>query len=95
MLQVGDLVRIKDRDKIEQDGLVTTDGAKCHLSFNDDGMKRFCGSMRQIRNRRERIVRIVEDECYRYQTIYEINGCADFVWAEEWLVPIGGDLIVE
>lgn len=95
MLQVGDFVRVKDRDKIEQDGLATTDGGKCQLSFNDDGMKRFCGSMRLIKNRRDRIVRVVEDARYHYQTIYEIDDCIEYVWAEEWLVPIGGDLIVK
>lgn len=95
MLDVGDVVRVKDRNKIEEDGLSTTIGGKCHLTFNDEGMSRYCGKILQITLRAERVVRVTEEARYHYQTIYNIQGCSDYVWAEEWLEPIGGDLFVE
>jgi len=95
MLEVGDIVRIKDRDEIKEDGLLTTDGGKCHLTFNDNGMSRYCGQILRITRRAERAVRITIETGYIFQTIYDIQGCSTYVWAEEWLIPIGGDLIVD
>lgn len=95
MLEVGDLVLIKDRDEIKEDGLATTDGGTCHLFFNDDGMSRYCGKILQITRRADRVVRISEGARYTYQTIYDVKGCSTYVWAEEWLIHIGGDLFVD
>lgn len=95
MLEVGDIVRIKDQDEIKEDCLATTDGNKCHLTFNNVGMSEYCGRVLSITLRQDRIVKIIEDSRFRYQTIYQIYGCDDYVWAEEWLIPIGGDLIVD
>lgn len=95
MLEVGDTVRIKDRDEIKEDCLATTDGGKCHLFFNDDGMSKYCGKVLQITRRADRAIRMLDSERYTYQTIYDVQGCSIYVWAEEWLEPIGGDLLVE
>lgn len=95
MLEVGDIVRVKDRNQIRQDCLATTDGGKCHLFFNDDGMSGYCGKVLQITRRADRVVRMSDGEHYLYQTIYDLQGCSTYVWAEEWLIPIGGDLIVD
>lgn len=95
MLEVGEIVRVKDRNQIKQDCLATTDGGKCHLFFNDEGMSRYCGKVLQITRRADRVVRISEGERYAYQTTYDLQGCSTYVWAEEWLIPIGGDLLVE
>lgn len=95
MLEVGDVVRVKDRNKIKEDGLATTDGGKCYLTFNDNGMSRYCGKILQITRRADRAVRIIKETGYIFQTIYDIQGCDIYVWAEEWLEPIGGDLIVD
>lgn len=95
MLEVGDLVLIKDSDEINEDGLATTDGGTCHLFFNNDGMRQYCGKILKITRRAERVVRISEGEHYTYQTIYDVQGCSEYVWAEEWLIPIGGDLFVD
>lgn len=95
MLEVGNIVRVKDRNQIRQDCLATTDGNKCCLSFNNAMMSEFCGRVLPITQRQDRIVKITEDSGYGYQTIYRIRGCDDYVWAEEWLEPIGGDLIVD
>lgn len=95
MLEVGDLVLIKDREEIKEDGLATTDGGECYLTFNDDGMSRYCGKILQITRRADRVVRISEGGHYVYQTIYDVQGCSSYIWAEEWLIPIGGDLFVD
>lgn len=95
MFEVGDIVRVKNRNQIKQDCLATTDGNKCHLTFNTVAMSEFCGRVLPITQRQDRIVKITEDSGNIYQTIYQIRGCNDYVWAEEWLEPIGGDLIVD
>lgn len=95
MLEVGDIVRIKDRDEIKEDCLATTDGNKCHLTFNNEEMSEYCGRMLSITRRKARVAKINEDTRLSYQTVYQIYGCDVYVWAEEWLIPIGGDLIVD
>lgn len=95
MLEVGDIVRVKDRNQIRQDCLATTDGGKCHLFFNDDGMSKYCGKVLQITSRADRVVKISGGGDCIYQTTYDLQGCGIYVWAEEWLIPIGGDLIVD
>lgn len=95
MLEVGDLVVIKDRDNIKEVGLATTDGGKCHLFFNDGGMSKYCGKVLQITRRADRVAKMSDSGYCIYQTTYVLQGCDIYVWAEEWLIPIGGDLIVD
>ena len=77
--QVGEYVKIKENAK---------DIYAPSVCFASPGMDKFCGNVYQIR-------KYYSKECYFLEDVKStddtVNGDGYWIWAEEWLEPVGED----